>query len=160
MKRKIAILLITLLLITLAACGKSAEAPSGTLEEMMSSLYTAARTNMTADEQILFDRCVNFPVADTDKASLFGTDAVEFTEALCSTPQITSIAYQCILLRVGENGSADDTAALIRENADVNRWLCVSAEALVVETRGDVVLFVMAPENTASALSTAFAELK
>ena len=73
-------------------------------------------------------------------------------------PMMSSVAYQCVLLRVDE---ADVEAAkqALQNNADVNKWVCVSAETMLIESRGDVIFFIMSGKEEAYALNSAFQNL-
>ena len=62
------------------------------------------------------------------------------------------------MLRV--NGDDIDNAKReIADNADPKKWVCVEAESVIVESNGDVILFVMADTDTAEALRDAFLAL-
>ena len=71
---------------------------------------------------------------------------------------ISSIAYQCVLLRVSPD-DVENVKTMLKENADVNKWVCVSAETVLVENVGDVVLFIMCDKDTAYAVSESFQAL-
>ena len=68
------------------------------------------------------------------------------------------MAYQCVLLRVDE---ADVEAAkqLLKDNADPDKWVCVSAETTLIESRGNVIFFIMSGKNEAYVMNTAFQNL-
>ena len=51
---------------------------------------------------------------------------------------MSSIAYQCVLLRVSEDQDIEAAKKLLEENADPAKWICVEAESVVVENVGDV----------------------
>ena len=74
-------------------------------------------------------------------------------------PAMSSIAYQCVLLRVNPE-DVESVKATLQENADVNKWVCVTAETVLVENVGDLVLFIMSSEDVAYAVSSSFKSLK
>ena len=71
---------------------------------------------------------------------------------------MSSIAYQCVLLRVAPE-DVEEVKTVLKENADVNKWVCVSAETVLVENVGDVVLFIMSDQEAAYAVSASFQAL-
>lgn len=75
-------------------------------------------------------------------------------------PVMSSIAYQCVLLRVSEDQDIEAAKKLLEENADPAKWICVEAESVVVENVGDVILFIMADKDVADAAKEAFLALK
>ena len=70
-------------------------------------------------------------------------------------PMMSSIAYQCVLLRVDAD-SVDAVKQKLQESANPDKWVCVSAETVLIESRGDVIFYVMAENDVAYALNTAF----
>ncbi len=93
-----------------------------------------------------------------NEQALLGVDGVPYTEGVYSVPMISSIAYQCVLLRVNPE-DVDKVKEMLKENADVNKWVCVSAETVLVENVGDVVLFIMSSQDAAYAVSSSFQAL-
>ena len=73
---------------------------------------------------------------------------------------MSSIAYQCVLLRVSEDQDIEAAKKLLEENADPAKWICVEAESVVVENVGNVILFIMADKDVADAAKEAFLALK
>ena len=51
------------------------------------------------------------------------------------------------------------TKQLLLDNADPRKWICVEAESVVVESVGDVILYLMADQATADAVKDAFLSL-
>ena len=68
---------------------------------------------------------------------------------------ISPNAYQCVLLRVEED-SVDTVKQQLKDNADLNKWVCVSAETMLIESRGNVIFFIMSDNDTAYAMNDAF----
>lgn len=81
-------------------------------------------------------------------------------DSVYSAPMMSSIAYQCVLLRVSEDQDIEAAKKLLEENADPAKWICVEAESVVVENVGDVILFIMADKDVADAAKEAFLALK
>ena len=84
------------------------------------------------------------------------TPWVEGYEAICGDAMIGSIAHSLVLFKVPEG---TDTAALVTEiesKADPRKWMCVEAEKVIVETRGNVILLVMSFTDIADSIAANF----
>ncbi len=94
---------------------------------------------------------------DSSMASMFlGTSTVEFLSGAASMPMMSSIAYQVVVLQVEEGTDMEAVKADLIDNADTGKWVCVEPEAVVAESNGNFVLFIMADTATADALVAAF----
>jgi hypothetical protein len=140
------------------AAGNSGSANlEGSCEEILTEIYDTAelsddfRTAMTYFDTV--------SITEDMAEYLIGTAEVEYTDSVCSMPMTSSVAYQCILLRLAEGQDAEEAKQLIAEHADPDKWICVEAESVVVENVGDVVFFVMGDADTAAALRKAFLAL-
>ncbi len=89
------------------------------------------------------------------EVSILGTDEIEYTEATASIPMISPNAFQLVLLRVEED-KVDTVKQQLKDNADLNKWICVSAETMLIESRGNVIFFVMGDSDSTYALNSAF----
>ena len=156
-KGKMTILSIMIIMIGLfTACGAKQESTdqlSGSLSDIMSGIY--ANADLSDDFRAGLENFETFELTEDMEIAILGTDAIEYTEAVVSMPMMSSIAYQCVLLRVAED-NVDTVKQQIKDNTDLNKWVCVSAETMLIESRGDVIFFVMGENDTAYALNTAF----
>ncbi len=73
-------------------------------------------------------------------------------------PKMSSVAFQCVLLRV-EESDVETVKQALKDNADPDKWVCVSAETTLIESRGNVIFFIMSGKNEAYALNEAFQKL-
>lgn len=143
-----------------AACGEKKEgggAPEGSLSDIMTALYESAE--LSEDFRAGMDSFETYELNGDIEVSILGTDEITYTEGLASVPMISPNAYQCVLLRVEED-NVDTVKQQLKDNADLNKWVCVSAETMLIENRGNVILFIMGDSNTVYALNTAFQKLK
>lgn len=139
-----------------AACGTkqgSTDKIDGSLEDIMAGIYESA--DLSEDFRAGLENFETFELTDDMEISILGTDEIDYAEAVVSMPMMSSVAYQCVLLRVAES-DVDTIKQKIKENTDLNKWICVSAETMLIESRGDVIFFVMGENDTAYALNTAF----
>ncbi len=141
-----------------AACGKkeSADKLEGNLSDIMSSLYENAELDAEFREGL--DYFDTIAITDDQESYILGTDEISYIEGVVSMPMMSSVPYQCVLLRVDEE-DVETAKQLLNDNADPNKWVCVTAETVLVESRGDVIFFIMSGKDTAYAMNTAFQNL-
>lgn len=142
-----------------AGCGNKKESSDnleGTLTDIMASLY--ANADLEAEFRDTLDNYETVEITDDLETYILGTDEITYTEGVVSMPQMSSIAYQCVLLRVDE-GDVETTKQLLKDKADPDKWVCVSAETTLIESRGNVIFFIMGGKDEAYAMNTAFQNL-
>lgn len=141
------------------ACGggkESSDNLEGSLTDIMASLYENA--NLDADFRESLDGFETVGLTDDLEVSILGTDAITYTEGVVSMPMMSSKAYQCVLLRVDE-ADIETVKQALKDNANPDKWVCVSAETTLIENRGNVIFFIMSGKNEAYALNEAFQKL-
>ena len=117
---------------TCTACGAKQEKTdqlNGRLSEIMSGIYENADLSDDFREGLEFFE--TFELTEDIEISILGTDEIDYKEGVVSMPMMSSIAYQCVLLRVDEN-NVDTAKQQIKDNADLNKWICVSAETMLI----------------------------
>ena len=68
---------------------------------------------------------------------VLGTDEITYTDSAYSAPMMTSVAYQCVVLRAGRNRCAEGKTDAL-DNANPAKWICVEAESVAVGEHRDV----------------------
>lgn len=150
----LALLIITVFLCTACGAGKeNADKLEGSLSDIMASLYENAE--LSEDFREGMGNLETLELTEDFEVMFLGTDEIDYTEGVVSAPMMSSIAYQCVLLRVAED-DVETVKQQIKDNTDLNKWVCVSAETMLIESRGDVIFFVMGDNDTAYALNAAF----
>lgn len=142
-----------------SACGggkTDSEKLEGSLQDMMASLYDNA--DLDPDFKNNLDSYETVDLTDDLEVSILGTDQITYTEGVVSVPMMSSMAYQCVLLRVDE-ADVESAKQALKDNANLDKWVCVSAETMLIESRGDVIFFIMCDKATATAMSSAFQKL-
>lgn len=162
MKKTVSILLTIILTASLTGCGGSSGKDSsqnleGSLSDILNTVYESAELSQDFREAMEYFDSGEIPADSAEY--LIGTTEVEYTESIYSMPMMSAVPYQCILLRLPEGADADAAKQTIQDHADPRKWICVEAESIVVENIGNVVLFVMADNETANAMKTAFLNL-
>lgn len=161
-KRIIATMTVLALTVTMfAGCGSNTEDKSASLEgnceEILTKVYENAELDPDHREAMNYYETV--AIDEASEEYILGTTDVEYTDSVYSAPMMTSVAYQCVLLRLAPEQDVEEAKQLLLDNANPIKWLCVEAESVVVENVGDVVLYVMAEEKAATAIKTAFLAL-
>ncbi len=141
------------------ACGDKKESSDnleGSLTDIMASIYENAQLDAGFREAL--DSFETVELTDDLEISILGTDEVTYTEGVVSMPMMSSIAFQCVLLRVDE-ADVETVKQTLKDNANPDKWVCVSAETTLIESRGNVIFFIMSSKNEAYALNEAFQKL-
>lgn len=76
-----------------------------------------------------------------------------FEEGVVSDPMISSIAYSLVVLRFDTKENAQNACPLIKENAPINKWVCVTAEDVDVRVvKDNYVILIMSSKDTVDAV--------
>ena len=103
MKKIILMVLCISLTMLCIACGDKEDASDnleGPLTDIMAALYENAQLDEDFREGL--DSFETMELTDDLEISILGTDEITYTEGVVSMPMMSSIAYQCVLLRVDE----------------------------------------------------------
>lgn len=151
-------LLMGILTVCCTACGGEAasKGPEGSLQDIMAVLY--ANADLDADFREGLDYFDTLELTDDLESYILGTDEITYTEGVVSMPKMSSVAYQCVLLRVDE-ADVETAKEALKNSADPDKWVCVSAETTLIESRGDVIFFIMSSKDVAYAMNSAFQSL-
>lgn len=158
-RSRVIVLLVGILAVCCMACGKESAAskgPEGSLQDIMTALY--ANADLGADFREGLEYFQMMELTDDLESYILGTDEITYTEGVVSMPAMSSVAYQCVLLRVDE-ADVDTTKEALKNSADPNKWVCVTAETVLIESRGDVIFFIMSSKDVAYAMNSAFQNL-
>lgn len=101
----------------------------------------------------------NIPSLDTDEISTDDTEMVKSLTGLETTNMIDSIvvsqpmmsaqALEVAVIKTRENANINNMMDEIKNNVNMNRWICVSADKLYIASSGDVIFMVMADSDWA-----------
>lgn len=159
-KRIVVCLLAGSLILGITACGNGGSGKTASIEgeltDIMSDIYASA--DLDSETREAMEGYITDTLTADNETAILGVSDVPYIEGVYSMPMISSIAYQCVLLRV-EPENVDQVKDILLTNADPNKWICVSAETVLVENIGDLVLFIMGSEDVAYAVSESFKAL-
>lgn len=157
MKWTTMILILIMAVLFCCACGadkkESSDQLDGSLSDIIAGIYEKA--DLSEDFRAGLDSFETYELTDEIEVSLLGTDEISYTEGAASVPLMSPNAFQLVLLRVEEE-NVDTVKQQLKDHADLNKWICVSAETMLIESRGNVIFFVMGDKDTVYALNSAF----
>lgn len=161
-KRAAAAGMMFVMMFAFAACGKTtdsgeAEALSGSCIDILNEVYAQADLDESMRDAMQYYEMTTID-ADMEKYVL-GTDEITYTDSAYSAPMMTSVAYQCVVLRVSEGTDVPKAKQTLLDNANPAKWICVEAESVAVESIGDVILYVMGADEDVTAIKDAFLAL-
>ncbi len=124
----------------LTGCSAKEENIEGSLEEIMDKLYEG----ISEDELPM--GLSNIEIISENVEGYLGTSDIEFESALASESMVGSIAHSIILVRAKENQDIEALKKQIEDSINPNKWVCVTAENVVVKNKGDLILVIMTNE--------------
>ena len=137
--------------VVLTGCGnKNIE---GSLEDIMTKLYA----EIPEDQRPMM--LMNTEVTDENVEYFLGTTDIEYEEALGSESAVGSIAHSVVLVRAKEGADINAVKKTIKENAKPRKWVCVEAEEVIVDSRGDLIILIMSSSSNAKKLQDGFKSL-
>lgn len=160
MKKIITMLLLGTMCIGMLGCGSVPEEEAyleESCEEILDEIYDNAELSQDFKDSLEYFDKMEIPEDNTEY--ILGTAEIPYADSVYSAPMMSSVAYQCVVLRVDDGMGVEEAKQLLTDHANPAKWVCVEAESVVVENVGDVILFVMADTATAEALKTAFLAL-
>ena len=109
------------------------------------------------------------PMVQTQEIDVTDSDMVQYETginnandieyAVVSKPMMSSQAYSLVLVKVKDGVNANEIAKQMNENADLAKWICVSAEIAYSTSSGNVVCLVMSSERVAKPIYEKFKTL-
>ena len=153
MKKKLLILITSIVLI-LTGCG--VKHVDGELEDIMDRLY-----NGISEEELPM-MLQNTELTEENIENYIGTKDIKWSEAIVSESMVGSIAHSVVLIRMNEDVSEKDieeAKEIIKENANPNKWICVTADKVEVISNGDLILLVMSDEEKVTTISENFIKI-
>ena len=150
--KKILFLVVSLILtISLTGCGeKNVE---GSLEEIMEKVYAS----IPEEERPMM--LTNIEITNENVEMYLGTSDIEYEEALASESGVGSIAHSVVLMRVKDNANVEAIKEKIEKSANPRKWICVEAEDVEVESKGNLIILIMSSEVNTEKIETEFDKL-
>ena len=88
-----------------------------------------------------------------------GLTELDFVEGTVSEPMMGSIAHSVVVVRVKDGVDVAKTVEDIKAKVNPRKWICVEAETVLVESKGDIIVLVMSNNDTATRMMENFKKL-
>lgn len=157
MKKKVlALALCFVAIFMITGCGNKNSNIEGKLEDLMTKVYDGINEEelpMALENQELTEENIEY---------FIGTKDIKWKEAMVSESLTGSIAHSVVLIRMEDDATSQDIEEAkkeIKEKADPRKWICVEAEKVYVESKGNLIILIMS-NDLADNLKTNFEKLK
>lgn len=152
MKKKFILSIMCLLSVTLlfTGCGKKSKNLDLSATEIIDKVYEGL-DDLPAVATITVDKD-NF-------SNFFGAENVDFEEAAVSEAMINAVPHSVGVVKLKDGADVEKVKKEIKEKANPRKWVCVEAESVIVESRGNTIILIMSFEDTADKIATNFRNL-
>lgn len=166
MKKLFSVILITVLCVSMVACGNSNSTEENASEQveantigtkLAADFKSQVKANESATAIEIADALLTNEVIDFGGASMevepgllngFGNAEITgFSEGAMFAPMIGSIPFVGYIFTLDDASTAADFTNTLKSNADLRWNICTEADEMVVETEGNKVFFVMCPTS-------------
>lgn len=154
MKKKIFLSIMCLLSVTLflSGCGKKETNLTYTPTEVIEKIYAGLENDLPM--------LATIEINDENLSYYLGVESLDYKEAVASEPMMGSIAHSVVVVRMNEGADIEKAKQEIKNNVDPRKWICVEAESVIVESKGDVIILIMSSSEKAEKIKTNFNNLK
>ena len=149
----IALFFTTLLLV---GCGETKEKNiEGTLDEILTKIYADIKKDELPKLETInvLERAEDMTDEDYSYRiqSFIGSDKIKYKEVLASEPNMSSIAYSVVLVRMEKDADIEKAKTEIKENVNPRKWFCVGVEKedVIVKNKGDLIILIMVADEAA-----------
>lgn len=160
-KFKMSLMFVFIVSMLLSGCGTGTTEDfhlGGSCTDILNRIY--AKADIDDEMREALDNYVAMAIPEENEEYILGTTEVEYTDSVVSMPMVNVDPYQCVLLRIEDADDVDEIKQTLADNANLHKWVCVEAESMVIESVGDVILYIMADQKTAAAVRDAFLSLQ
>lgn len=153
MKNKVILAVMCFLSVTLlfTGCSKKSNDLNLSTKEIIDKVYAGLEDDLPAVETISVDKD-NF-------SAFFGAEDVDFEEASVSEALMSSVAHSVGVVKLKDGADVERVKKEIKEKVNPRKWICVEAESVIVESRGNTIILIMSFEDTAEKIATNFRNL-
>jgi len=163
----LSIALLSTLLLGMTGCGNSSSGGGknieGSTEELLQKIYDGV------DKSITLPFVMNIPLSENMGASggsgieyYLGSKGIPFKEGIASEAAIGG-AYSVCLIRLNSGADVEKVKNDIKSKVNPNKWICYTADTVIVDSKGDLVILIMTNEKnmpgTGKAIHESFKKL-
>lgn len=156
MKKIIALILASLMMFALAACGTGSNntetdpAPTTVGTKLLADFKTLTdKTPQEIADALLTNEVIQFMPAtmpvEPGFLNGFNNEITGFEEGVMFGPAIGTIPFVGYVFKLADGADVDAFVATLEENANLRWNICTEAEEMVCEAVGNTVFFVMCP---------------
>lgn len=175
-KRFIAFILAAVAVFALSACGGATEAETetgtgaagsetesaaATLEGSCADIIAKVYENIAPDSVTaeFMAQLINKEVNAENELDFLGVTGIPYSEAIASESMIQPHVYSFMVLRIKEGEDVEEARLMLKNNLNLSKWVCMSAEKSVIIKHGDVIMAVMSTEEVCAEVEAAIREL-
>lgn len=159
MKKIIALVLATLMVLSMVACGGEEKKSEGTKKEdtVGATLLATFKANPEGTAQEIADRIVANEIipfmgmaTPVEEGFLMGFDNAEikgFKEGVMFGPMMGTIPFVGYVFVLEDGADVDAFKTTLKDSANLRWNICTEAEELTVDNEGNVVFFLMSPKT-------------
>ena len=121
---------------------------AGTMEELLGKITTEEPAEIMGGMAMSLDLSAENADLEWQIQSYTGlTSASDLSDVAIFESMVGSIAFSIVAVRVNEGVDAKTVGEAMKNGIDTRKWICVTADELIVAGYGDVVLLVMLDSN-------------
>lgn len=122
------------------------------MEAMLNTIYSKLEDQLPSLEIMEIDE------TDADQVSAYTglTEISNVDKLIVSEPMMSSQAYSAMVIKAKDGTDIEKMKQEILDNANMNKWVCVSADKLYVTNYGNVIFAVMADDEWATLVYNEF----
>lgn len=148
-------LIMLTLSLMLTGCGdtKKQDNLGLSVKEIIDKVYN----NLNEDE---LPKMGNTEITKENMEYYLGVNNLDIIEGVASEPLRSSTAHSVVVFRVNDGVDVEQAKKDIKEKVDPRKWICVEAEQVIVESRGNVIILIMSTNDLSSKIQANFNSLK
>lgn len=156
MKRIVALLLVTVMILGTVACGNKKEEnrkPETVGEILLADFKENSKgTAQEVAEHIIGNEIIPFmgganPIEPGLLAGFDNTEITGFKEGCMFGPMMGTIPFVGYIFVLEDGADVDAFVTTLKDNANLRWNICTEAEELTVDNKGNTVFFLMSPKN-------------
>ncbi len=141
----------------LTGCGKNEERQTNAenVDDFLTNLNS--KLEVEGNKNVVFRQKAIKP---EDKETIFGTDNIDYIEAIISTPIDDNSDFQSILIRVHPDSNITNMKKIIRRNINNNRYgeYLIDLDRMRIFDRDDLIFIIINDDSTNPDIEKIFAK--
>ena len=136
------------LVMGITACGKDEEKKEANkLDLSVEKIVDRVYDNIPDDDM---PALITMEILDDNIEYYLGTKDIDYKKAIASEPLMSSNAWSVVIVELNDGADVEKTKKAIKDNVNPAKWICVDAEKVIVENRGNIIILIMMDEGNAN----------